>query len=148
MFTLLTNLQKIEPLCKHVCNWRCHTVDICVVTMINLTLTMSSGITYSSYEHQVALVVGKEFRAALSASRALFTNTWGQIVQFLYSRKRYIYLSLIFSQTSVFDFQGDEVIGVLSSKYEGSNQWNLKFEVFKQRSKYTANHRPYSYRTM
>lgn len=75
MFTLLTNLQNIEPLCKHVCDWRCHTVDIYVVTMNNLTLTMSSGITYSSYEHLVALLVSMEFRAALSASRALITNT-------------------------------------------------------------------------
>lgn len=95
--------------------------------MNNLTLTMSSGITYSSYEHLVALLVGMELRAALSASRALFTNTSGQIVQFFYSRNRYIYISLIFSLTPVFEFQGNEVIGGLSSKYEGSNQWNLKF---------------------
>lgn len=84
--------------------------------MNNLTLMMSSGITYSTYEHLVALLVGKDLRAALSASRALFTDTGDQIVQFFYSRNRYVYISFIFSQTSVFEFQGNEVIGVLSSK--------------------------------
>lgn len=83
--------------------------------MNNLTLMMSSGITYSTYEH----LVGKELRAVLSASRALFTDTGDQIVQFFYSRNRYVYIAFIFSQTSVFEFQGNEVIGVLSSKYEG-----------------------------
>lgn len=43
---------------------------------------MSSGITYSTYEHLVALLVGKDLRAALSASTALFTDTGETLFNF------------------------------------------------------------------